>query len=77
MSYPFPGFFELSEEPTLSTQVPPADGSPTFSSSGVTYSTLLQLCAHVETENRKDNPQATGSPPIKRFCPSAAPHRII
>ena len=50
MSYLFPGFFGVPEEPTSSTQVPSTDGSPTFSPAGAMYSTLLQLRSHVETE---------------------------
>ena len=50
MSYPFLGFFGLPDEPTLSTQAPTTDGSPTISSAGAMYSTLLQLHTHVQTE---------------------------
>ena len=47
----FPGFFGLLEEPTPSARVLSTDGSPTISSAGAMYPSLLQLRAHVETEN--------------------------
>ena len=50
MSYLFPGIFGLLEEPTQSTQVPSADGSPTFLPAAVMYSPLLRLRVHVATE---------------------------
>ena len=50
MSYLFPGFFGLPQEPTSSTQVLSTDASPTLSPVGATYSTLLQLRAYVATE---------------------------
>ena len=50
MNYLFPGSFGLSEETTSPAQATPIDETPTLSSAGAMYSSLLQLCSHVETE---------------------------
>ena len=50
MSYLFPGPFGLSEESISPAQATPIDETPTLSSAGAMYSTLLQLLSHLETE---------------------------
>ena len=50
MKYLFPGSSGLSEESTSPAQPTPIDETPTLSSAGAMYSTLLQLRTHVETE---------------------------
>ena len=50
MKYLFPGSFGLPEEGTSPVQASPIDANPTLSPAGVMYSTLLQLCTHVETK---------------------------
>ena len=50
MNFLFPGSFGLSEESTPPAQATPIDETPILSSAGATYSTILQLRSHVETE---------------------------
>ena len=50
MIYLFPGSFGLCEEPISPAQATPVDETPMVSPAGVTYSTLLRLRSHVETE---------------------------
>ena len=46
----FPGSFGLSEKSTSPAQATPIDETSTLTSAGATYSTLLQLHSHAETE---------------------------
>ena len=50
MNYLTPGSFGLSEESTSPAQATLIDKTPTLSSAGAMYSTLLQLRTHAETE---------------------------
>ena len=50
MNYLLPEFLGLPEVPTSFIQTLPTDGNSTLSPAGAMYSTLLQLCTHVETE---------------------------